>query len=356
MTRSEFLAVTTLGLAARGRCVAQKRSSPLPEDQTPASPQGRRIAEIARSLRIVNDVEYVKRPERVLRLNVYSPTGQSDKPLPAIVVFTHAAWRSENRSFRKDLDQLPLAPTPDLYAPVLAPRGYVVVSADCRLAAEAHFPAQIHDCKCAIRWTRANAARFNIDPDKIGLIGSSASGQLAALAALSGPEHSLDDEKCYPGESSKVQAVYSFAGLFDFEQYEQHPGDGTLRPQIEGYLGGSYAQLRERYRLASPARYVARDNPPFLLMHGTEDRRVPYDQTVRFAEVLKSAGVAVKFVSVRNYAHNPLPGLQPEPSCDALDQEIYAFFEEHLAGRTNRGGGPRQIRRQIRRLEASVNS
>jgi acetyl esterase/lipase len=338
MTRSEFIAVATGALVARAECRPQKPSLLPPEVQTPTTPRGRRIAEVARSLRIVKDIEYIKRPERVLRLNVYSPARQSGRRLPAIVTFTHAAWRKEDRSFRRDLDQLPLAPTPDLYAPVLASRGYIVVSADCRLASEAHFPAQIHDCKCAIRWTRANAARFQIDPDRIGLVGSSASGQLVALAAVTRAEHGLEDETCYQGQSSSVQAVYAFAGLFDFEQYEQHPGDGTLRAQIQDYLGGSYQQLPARYRQASPARYVAPGNPPFLLMHGVEDRRVPYDQSERFAKLLMRVGVPVKFVSVRNYAHGPIRDLQPEPKCELLDQEIYDFLQEHLTVRKSVDG------------------
>jgi len=338
MRRREFLKIAPIAVTARTKCLAQKPSWLEPEYQMPTTQKGREIAEIARSILISRDIEYVSRPERVLRLNVYLPGGLVNELLPAIVTFTHAAWRTENRSFRHDLDHLPLAPTPDLYAPVLVPRGFAVISADCRLASEAHFPAQIHDCKCAIRWTRANAERFHIDADRIGVMGSSASGQLAALAAVTGPEHGLDEGTCYQGYSSKVQAAYCFAALFDFERYEHEPGDSTLRAQIQDYLGGTYQQLPERYQQASPAHYVAPGDPPFLLMHGTEDRRVPYEQTVRFADALKQAGVPAKFVSVKNYAHSPIAGKEPDPSFDIVDAEIYRFFQEHL-------GAPRKPER-----------
>jgi hypothetical protein len=236
MRRREFLKVTPMAMAARARCFAQKPSWPEPEYQTPTSQKGRQIADIARSILISRDVEYVSRPERVLRLNVYSPGGPVNGLLPAIVTLTHAAWRTENRSFRHDLDHLPLAPTPDLYAPVLVPRGFVVISADCRLASEAHFPAQIHDCKCAIRWTRANAERLHIDVDRIGVMGSSASGQLAALAAVTRPEHGLEDETCYRGYSIQVQAAYCFAALFDLERYEQSPATAHCDPRSRTIL------------------------------------------------------------------------------------------------------------------------
>jgi len=302
-----------------------------PEFQKPLSARGQRLAQIARSLRVVRDIPFANRSQRTLRLDVYAPTKKHKKPLPAILRFGVAAWRSQTKDFRIDLDRLLAAPTPNLFAPAMVPQGFVVVSAECRVASEARFPAQVHDCKCAVRWIRAHAKEFGIDPERVGIMGASSSGHLAALVAVTDPNDALEDDHCYPGHSSRVQAAYCFAGMYDFEFYESNRGDGTLWPQIKDFLGGTFEKDPDVYRRASPRNYVTRDDPPFLLMHGIQDGRVPYDQTPHFAEALKRAGVAVEFVSINNYRHGPIPGKESEPGYPVLDERIFQFFRRSLA-------------------------
>src|SRR5262249_10561910 len=155
---------------------------------------------------------------------------------------------------------------------------------------------------------------FHIDTRRIGIMGSSASGHLAALVAVTSSKDGLEDERCYPGYSSRVQAAYCFAGLFDFDFYHSFPGDRTLQKQIDDFLGGTYQQVSDVYTQASPTHYVTPDDPPFLLMHGIQDQRVPYEQSVHFIEVLQKTGVPAKLVSINNYAHSPIPGKEPHPS------------------------------------------
>jgi dipeptidyl aminopeptidase/acylaminoacyl peptidase len=148
--------------------------------------------------------------------------------------------------------------------------------------------------------------------------------------AVANPGDGLEDKSCYPGYSSRVQGAVCFAGFFDFEFYQLVPGDGTLQAQIKDFLGGTYQQIPAIYRQASPTHYVTPDDPPFLLMHGLQDRRVPYEQAPHFAKILEKAEVPVRLIPVNNYAHGHIPGKEPEPSYEVMDQEIYQFFHRHL--------------------------
>jgi len=331
ISRRHFLALSALVSSSAMSGSVQKEQWPEPELQQPGSARGRRLAEIARTVRATRNVSFLRRPQRTLRLDVYVPAEKPRRPLPAILRFGVAAWQSQSKNFRMNLDQLLPAPTPNLFPPALVPEGFIVVSAECRVASEARFPAQIHDCKCAVRWMRAHAKEFRIDPDRIGVMGASSSGHLAALVAVTDQGDKLEDDSCYPGHSSRVQAAYCFAGLYDFELYESHLGDGTLQPQVRNFLGGTFEEIPEVYRHASPRTYVTSDDPPFLLMHGMQDRRVPYDQSPHFVEVLSKAGVAVEFISINNYEHGPAPGKQSSPSYEALDEKIFRFFHKFLS-------------------------
>lgn len=250
----KMLGAAGIGIMAKG---AQSGETPRPEAQYPRSLRGRQLAEIARSITVTRDVVYAERSERTLRLDVYHPGTRVRGLLPAILSIGVAAWKYQTKEFRLDLEDLPPEPTPFLYPPCLVPRGYVIVSAECRVSGEAKFPAQILDCKCAVQWIREHRREFNVDPERIGVMGASASGHLATMLAVTRPIDGLEDRGCYPRQSSHVAAAYSYAGLYDFEYYEQIPGDGTLREQIREFLGGSYQQIPDVYRRASPAHYVS---------------------------------------------------------------------------------------------------
>ncbi|MGH9345270.1 MAG: alpha/beta hydrolase fold domain-containing protein [Terriglobia bacterium] len=277
----------------------------------------------------------MKRPERTLYLDVYRQSKPGPEPVPAIIYFGLSGWRSDTKNFWAyilGLNHLENDPLVYLYPPVMVPRGCAVISAECRVAREAVFPAQIHDGKCAIKWTRAHAKEFNIDPHRIAVMGGSASGYLAAMLAVTRPEDGLEDKECYPNFSSEVQAAYCQSGMYDFVYYEQHPGDGSVARQglIRAFLGGSYTQIPKVWRRASPVSYVRPGDPPFLLMHGIQDRRVPYVQMNHFARLLKKAAVPVEAISINHFVHGAIPGVMPQPSDNMLDQIIYRFFDQHL--------------------------
>jgi len=328
LSRRNFIKTVTVAAATMESLMASDKPCRL-DLLHPTNPRGQEIAEMARTIKMQADIPFAKRPERTLLLDVYSPQKRAQRPLPAIVTFGLAAWVHNTKDFCMDLDHVPAFPTPYIYPPAMVPHGFVVVSADIRVASEAKFPAQIHDCKCATQWIRAHAQELDVDPDRIGVIGGSASGYLAAMLALTRPEDGFEDAETFPGVSSNVQAAYSGSGMYDFEYYHSVPGEASLPVQIGQFLGGTYEQVPEIYRKASPTQYVRPWAPPFLLMHGVQDRRVPYEQQTHFVEILAKAGVPTQAIYINHMSH-AVPKVPPDPAYTLTDQTIYNFFEHYL--------------------------
>lgn len=218
------------------------------------------------------------------KLDIHVPDSGAG-PFPVIVHIHGGAFMSGDKADRQ-------------VTPVLAAieRGYAVVSINYRLSGEALFPAQIHDVKAAIRWIRANAAQYGLDPTRIAAWGGSAGGHLAALAGTSGGIASLEDPSLgNPEQSSGVQAVVDWFGPIDFLQMDpQFRASGIGRPDHSAatspesrLLGGALADVPDRVAAANPATYITADDPPFLVQHGTRDPLVPTQQSARFAAALQ---------------------------------------------------------------------
>jgi acetyl esterase/lipase len=203
-------------------------------------------------------------------------------PFPAVMFLHGRGWREGSRH---DMSQ---------FIEGMAGLGYVSVTSEYRLVPAARFPAQVEDCKAAVRWLRANAAKFRIDVDHIGVVGFSAGGHLASMLGVTGPGDGFEGTGGNPGQSSRVQAVVSFFGPTDFSTRDW-PGD-LEREVIVPFLGGSIAERPDTYRKASPYNYAAKDAPPFLFFHGSEDELVPVDQSKRMADKLTRAGVSAEVV------------------------------------------------------------
>jgi acetyl esterase/lipase len=223
---------------------------------------------------IQRDLVYKRINGRALTLDLYCPENASSA-LPVILWIHGGGWRRGRK------EQCP--------AVALLKDGFAVASIDYRLSGEAPFPAQIEDCKAAVRWLRANASTYNLDPDEIGAWGMSAGGHLAALLGTSSEVPELEgsgDNMKYP---SRVQAVCDVAGPADLPAM---PNFGPKRiAAIEGLLGGPLEKDEAKAIAASPVHYVSRDDPPFLIVHGEGDRVVPVEQSQRFYEALQKAGV-----------------------------------------------------------------
>lgn len=263
---------------------------------------------------VIRDVTFGTTGDRSLRLHVLRSTEPTEGPSPAVVWIHGGAWLGGDR----DAGIGRLAP--------LVRQGYVGVSIEYRLSPEATFPAQIEDCKAAIRFLRAEADQFGIDPDRIGVWGSSAGGHLVALLGTSGDVEDLEGEGGNPGVSSRVQAVCDFFGPTDFLRMNDTPGqmDHEAPNSPESLLiGGPIREHPDRVAQANPITYVSADDPPFLIVHGDRDPLVPLNQSELLRDSLRSSGVPVTLHVVEGGGHG-----QGFPS--EVDRMVVDFFDRIL--------------------------
>ena len=218
--------------------------------------------------------------------------------------------------------------------PLLAAHGFVTVSIEYRLSYQAVFPAQIHDVKAAIRWLRANAAPYHIDPERIGIWGFSAGGHLAALAGLTGDRPDLEGSCGSAGYSSRVQAVAVGSAPSDFRQ----PGAFSPRNQavVSQLFGGTVAEREDMMRLASPISHVSSAAPPFLIAHATWDETVPFAQAEHLAMALRATGIDVEFIVREGAYHNWSTTAKDGPFTEStapygeLGRLALPFFQKYL--------------------------
>jgi acetyl esterase/lipase len=240
---------------------------------------------------------------------------KATKPLPVIIYIHGGGW------FSGDLHQ---------GDPVgIARNGYFGVSIEYRLSDAAKWPAQIQDCKCAVRWLRANAAKFNVDPDRIGVWGASAGGHLVAcVGTMTGPEYEGDGG--WPGVSSAVQAVCDMCGPTDFTRADITTD--FLRQCQERLLGCTLQQNPAAWKNASPFYDVKAGVPPFLVIQGDSDKLVNPGQATIFDEALTKAGVPHQMLVVQNGGHDYTSenGQPVKPDVAGIQQTIAQFFAEHL--------------------------
>lgn len=213
--------------------------------------------------------------------------------------------------------------------PQLVVRGYSFIAITYRLAPEAKFPAMIEDIKCNIRFLRAHAAEYNLDPTRFGILGNSAGGHLAALAALTDERAGFDGAGGYAEQSSRVQAAVDMYGPTDLNASEI-----TAKPEfkrmIQQVFGLSDPASDMLWR-ASPVSHVTPDDPPMLIVHGEQDATVPLLQSQRLYDQLKATGVPTELILVKNGAHGLVPeGGDLNPSIDEVNRRIADFFDRYL--------------------------
>jgi len=272
---------------------------------------GAKAAALADKIAVETDIEYAKAGDISLQLDVYKPKAESTKARPVIVWIHGGGWQNGNKS--SGMGRL---------SSYVAGGEFVGVSVGYRLTDKGSWPAQIHDCKAAIRWIRANAERLGIDADKIGVWGSSAGGHLVSHLGSSGDVKEVEGDLGTTGASSRVACVVDFCGPSDFPNFQLTSG---AQNPVTKLLGGLPKDKPEVAKAASPITYVTKDDPPFLIVHGTDDRTVPFDQAVRFHEAQKQAGINTTFVKIEGGGHG-IGG--PE-----VEARVRAFLEKHLLGK-----------------------
>ncbi len=204
----------------------------------------------------------------------------------------------------------------------LARSGFIAVSVNYRLldGSKNRWPAQLDDVQRAVRWLRANASKYNIDPNHIGAFGHSAGAQLAALLGMENTRDNSDP--ALAKYSSRVQAVVDVSGPSDFLTNRDADGDAAMA----NFLGGDFAKLPEVWRSASPVFHVDKANAPFLIVHGTGDPNVPIAQAQELYDKLQQAGVPVTFIKLED-GHT----FKAPESRRRLALETLAFFDQYLA-------------------------
>ncbi len=269
-------------------------------------------------MEVLHDVVFGTGGGRPLHAEIARPKDPAMKPMPAVIWIHGGGW--EKGTYK------------DNPAAFLASHGYFTASIEYRLSGEAIWPAQIEDCKLAVRWLRANAVKYNIDPNHIGCWGHSAGGHLAACLGTMGDQAQWEGGGGYPGTSSQVQAVVDMSGPVDLTMFgrieDQKPNNGHHR-----FLGVAYKERPDVWRQASPIFQIKADDPPFLIVHGDRDKTVPYAQSENFAAALQKNGVSVQFLTIHGGGHElkAAAGQPPaQPAKDERNRIILAFFDKNL--------------------------
>lgn len=247
-----------------------------------------------------------------LRLDIYEPaTDRGTDARPAVLLIHGGAWTAFDKSTMRGMGQF------------LARNGFVAFSVDYRLfdGKSNRWPAQLDDVQRAVRWVRAHASKYNIEPDRIGAFGHSAGAQLAALLGMEDTRDNSDP--ALAKYSSRVQAVVDVSGPTDFTVQNDPEGDVFLT----SFLGVDYKTHPEVWQDASPAFHVEKKDAAFLIVHGTKDDSVPISQPQELYDKLHAAGVPVKFVKVDD-GHT----FQTPEARRQLAMETLEFFSRYVSG------------------------
>ena len=274
------------------------------------------IAEDRFEIQIARDIEFAKVDGHSLKLDLYQPVGATS---PSLVVWIHGgAWRAGSK------DSMPLGE--------LVHRGFAIASVDYRLSPVARFPAQVHDCKAAIRFLRANGKQYGYDALRIGLAGSSAGGHLVAEIGVTNGHPKLEGAVGeHPDQSSSVQAVVDYYGPTNFltilKQSTPH-GLSVRVPALQLLLGSQPDENMVLAKLASPVFHVDRDDPPLLMIHGDQDPQVPINQSHELHGRYKELGLTADLEVVHGGAHGG-PQFYDANRIELVER----FFAKHLGNR-----------------------
>jgi acetyl esterase/lipase len=284
------------------------------------------------------------------KLDLYIPAGAA-APLPVVIWTGGSAW---------------LADTGKRTAPGLAlqlnPAGYAVAGVSIRSSSQVTFPGQLHDIKAAIRWLRANAAKYNLDAARIAIMGDSSGGWTTAMAALTGDAPELEGSVGTTGQSSKVRAAVAFYPPTNFLTMDAWalrkcapPGCHDDAPSPESRLVGCAIQTcPEKAQAANPLRYVTAADPPMMILHGGSDPLVPHNQGEQLYMALNKACLDAVFISLPKAGHGPWNGFltndaireaatmrstsaagcavtPPTPSTPTW-KTVIAFLDKHMKG------------------------
>jgi acetyl esterase/lipase len=263
------------------------------------------------------NIPYVESGHANQVLDIYLPEQPPEKPLPLVIWIHGGAWLGGSHANPSAL--------------FLLEEGYAVASIEYRFSQHAVWPAQAHDCKAAIRFLRANAAKYGIDPDRFAVGGESAGGHLAALVGTSGDVADLEGDLGTTGVSSRVHAVVDEFGPTDLtlmgkqsngRSMIQHDAPDSPESRL---MGGPIQEKQELAKTANPLAYVDKSDPPFLILHGDQDNLVPLAQSEILTKALTDAGVEVTMETLEGAGHGG-----PQFFSAESREQIKVFLAKHL--------------------------
>lgn len=304
---NRFLSACIILLLSALPALAQE-SRPAPRPAMPRLPDGARV---------LRDIDYIEKdPHARQTLDLVLP--KSDRPTPLIIWVHGGGWELGAKSL--------------VAAPAFVTEGYAYAAINYRLSQHAVFPAQLDDCKSAIRFLRANAEKYNLDPKRIGVWGASAGGHLVALLGTSGNSADADAaNREHADQSSAVSCVVDLFGPTDlatmvkmFPKNDRFDINGPTSP-VTKLLGGPAAEKADLVKKANPLTYIDKSDPPFLIIHGDADPIVPWQQSQLLHDALKKAEVSSTLKIVKGASHGP--GILNNADIQA---DIRAFFNKHL--------------------------
>ena len=265
----------------------------------------------------VRNQDYAGSGNQRQMLDLFLPKEQSEKPRPLLVYIHGGGWRggSKEGAFRR-------------LQPLLEESGFAGAAINYRLTNEASWPAQIHDCKAAIRWLKAHAGKYGYDPERIAVWGTSAGGHLVSMLGVTGDVPELEGKLGkHLDEKSSITCVVNYFGPSNLLTMDDYPSNikHSAADSPEGKLvGGALLEKKEVAVNASPVTHVSSKDVPMLLAHGTKDMLVPYQQSVELSKGLAKHKVDYIFLTMKEAGH----GFRSKE----LTEKVREFLAHHLMG------------------------
>jgi acetyl esterase/lipase len=265
------------------------------------------ISASAQEVKIEKNLSYL--PEgRKEKADLYLPV-EDGKKHPGVLIIHGGGWKGGKRDAAREIN----------IGTTFATHGYVCLSIDYQLDDPASpaicWPQNLHDCKTAVRWMRANAERLHLDVDRLGVIGGSAGGHLASMVGVTGPESGLDPSGPYGEYSCRVNCVIDLYGPADLENWKDVAALRTSR-----------AKSPELYRQFSVLTHLDPKDPPFLILHGTADKTVSVSQSESLARALTKHGIEHQLEIIPDAPHT----FHLQPKQKDLRPLVLAFLDKHL--------------------------
>ena len=243
---------------------------------------------VPEGIKVESNIAY-RDGNRLWKLDLVMPEEAGDELRPGLVVVHGGGWSRGNKgSFHPRAIEY-------------AQKGFVCINVNYRLSGTDPFPAAVEDVKCAVRWFRANAEKYRVDPDRIAGMGNSAGAHLVSMLALVPKEADMEGDGPHQDQSSLINAAVVYSGPAVLGMAIEKSGS---HPAYRKFVAGPEETIMERAKKASPITYVTKDAPPFLIIHGTKDGTVPVAQADVFVEKLKEAEADVTYLRIERGSHN----------------------------------------------------